>query len=353
MCKQIEEFKTLISDNIETISNIGIVMHETPDPDCIASALGLCKLITSWNPDAKCTFLYSGEISHPQNKTMVNVLNIILTDIGELENVPEAFDAFVVVDTIPERCFGKEAKDYNCILTIDHHRVESKKSKITDIRPVGSTSSIVWEYLQKSGIEFSDKDDNDAIVATALLIGIKTDTSDLVSENVTDLDFKASQNLMSFVNRRYLSAIIDYPIPPYHFQLRSQLDQEDNIRSEAGVFVGGIGYLSPTKRDALPTMAEERARVEGIETAFVFGIVGEYIHVSVRSVGVSVDVNALCQKIFGKQYAGGKMGSGAAKIPLGFLSININAPEEVKCKLWNAVKALVMDKIFHVMKGNE
>jgi nanoRNase/pAp phosphatase (c-di-AMP/oligoRNAs hydrolase) len=200
---------------------------------------------------------------------------------------------------------------------------------------------------------FEEKDEMDEVVATALLVGIKTDTSDLMSENVKDLDFKASQNLMSFVNRGDLQKIVNYPIPPYHFELRSQLDQEDNIRTEAGVFAGGIGYLSPTKRDALPTMAEERSRVEGIETAFVFGIVGDHIQVSVRSVGASVDVNALCQKIFGKQYAGGKMGSGAAKIPLDFLSVNQASPDEVKDKLWDAVKALVMDKIFHVMKGNE
>ena len=100
-------------------------------------------------------------------------------------------------------------------------------------------------------------------------------------------------------------------------------------------------------------MAEERARVEGIETAFVFGIVGDFIHVSVRSVGVSVDVNALCQKIFGKQYAGGKMWSAAAKIPLDFLTVNAHTPEEVRDKLWVAVKAVVMNKIFHVMQGNE
>jgi len=353
MCKQVTEFKKLITENAETISNIAIVMHETPDPDCIASALGVKKLIRAWNPEAKCTLLYSGEISHPQNKTMVNVLNVALTNMSEIEDISKAFDAFIVVDTIPERCFGKDVKDYNCILTLDHHRVESKFSKITDIRAVGSTSSMVWDYLQASKVEFEEKNDQDAIIATALLVGIKTDTSDLVSENVTNLDFQASQNLMGFVNRTSLSAIIDYPIPPYYFELRSQLDQGNNSKSEGGVFVGGIGYLSPVKRDALPMMADERARVEGIETAFVFGIVGDCIHVCVRSDGVSVDVNSLCQKIFGKQYAGGKMGSGSAKIPLDFLTINPSTPDDIKEKMWDAIKALVMDKIFHIIKGNE
>jgi nanoRNase/pAp phosphatase (c-di-AMP/oligoRNAs hydrolase) len=98
-------------------------------------------------------------------------------------------------------------------------------------------------------------------------------------------------------------------------------------------------------------LSEERARVEGIETAFVFAIIGDSIEVSVRSVGLSVDVNALCQKIFGKQVAGGKMGAGAAKIPLGFLALD-GADETVRQKMWEAVKELLIYKIFHVMQGN-
>jgi len=184
-------------------------------------------------------------------------------------------------------------------------------------------------------------------------MGIKTDTSDLVTDNITDLDFQAYRNLLEHVNQRHLSAIISYPIPPHFFELRSNLDQDENIRSDGGVFVGGVGYISSSKRDALPALAEERARVEGIETAFVFGIVGENIEVSVRSVGLSVDVNALCQKLFGKQYAGGKMGAGAAKIPLGFMALDPNVPNEVKEKVWEAVKERIIDKIFHVVKGNE
>ena len=99
-------------------------------------------------------------------------------------------------------------------------------------------------------------------------------------------------------------------------------------------------------------MAEERARVEGIDTAFVFGIVNDHLEVSVRSVGLAVDVNALCQKIFGKQYAGGKMGAGAAKVPLGFFNADLNVPEEVKEKVWEAIKAIMIDKIFHIISGN-
>jgi len=294
--------------------------------------------------------LYSGEISHAQNRTMVNVLSIPLTNKDEIVNITEEFDIFITVDVLPERCLDK---DIPCLMAIDHHRTTTKNAEITDIRAVGATSSIIWDYMQKEDIHFEASNDQDEIVATALLMGIKTDTSDLVSENITDLDFQAYRHLLEHVNRRHLSAIISYPIPPHFFELRSNLDHEENIQSDGGVFVGGVGYISASKRDALPALAEERARAEGIETAFVFGIIGDNIEVSVRSVGLSVDVNALCQKLFGKQYAGGKMGAGAAKVPMGLLAPDSSTPIEVKEKVWQAVKERMIDRIFHVIKGNE
>ena len=347
--KALLKFKEAILEDLEK-TRIAIVMHDNPDPDCIGASWGLTKLLQTWNPESKCTLLYSGEVSHSQNKTLVNVLNIPLVNINEFEKIDEEFDIFIAIDVTPERSLPEGTK---CLMTIDHHRVETKKSKIADIRTVGSVCSIVWEYLKKEGIEFKENDEADSAIATALLVGIKTDTSDFVGENVSDLDFEAYKNLIGMVNRRQLSSIVNYPIPPYHFEIRSRLDQPENIRIDNGVFVGGVGYITHSKRDALPMMADERSRVEGIDTAFVFGIVGDHIEVSVRSVGVAVDVNALCQKIFGKQYAGGKAGAGASKIPMGFLSIKTNTPNLIQDKMWDAVKELMIDKIFHVVSGNQ
>ena len=346
--KILSKFKDAILEDLEK-TRVAIVMHENPDPDCIGASWGLIKLLQTWNSEIKCTLLYSGEISHSQNKTLVNVLNIALVNMAEIEKIEDEFDFFITVDVTPERSLKEGIK---CLMTIDHHRVGTKKAKIVDIRNVGAVCSIIWEYLKKENVVFKENDEADSAIATALLVGIKTDTSDFVGENVSDLDFEAYKNLIGFANRRQLSSIVNYPIPPHHFEIRSRLDRPENIKVDNGVFVGGVGYITYSKRDALPMMADERARVEGIDTAFVFGIVGDHIEVSVRSVGVAVDVNALCQKIFGKEYAGGKAGAGASKIPMGFLSINLNTPSLVKDKMWDAVKEFMIDKIFHIVSGN-
>jgi nanoRNase/pAp phosphatase (c-di-AMP/oligoRNAs hydrolase) len=351
MCKPLNDLKEAILSDTK-LTRIALCMHACPDPDCIGSALGLAKVLKHWNPDIKCTYIYEGEISHPQNKTLINLLNINLTNANEIEDIQNKFDYFISLDTTPERCLTNCDEEIEYLMAIDHHRAETNSARIIDIRQVGATSSIIWEYLQKEGIVFHEDNDEDTFIATALVFGIKTDTNDLVSENVTALDYKAVEDLMIHADRSKIQLIKNYPIPSYQFELESKLNEEGNIKVTKGIFVGGVGYITATKRDALPTMATLRARMEGVDTAFVFGIVGDHIEVSVRSQGVSIDVNTLCQQIFGKEYAGGKMGSGAAKVPLGFIGVNATADAEVKKKTWEAIKAIVIDKVFHVMEGN-
>ncbi|MFW5803782.1 MAG: DHH family phosphoesterase [bacterium] len=330
-------------------NRIAIVTHRNPDPDGISSAMGFARILKTWNPDLYINYLFSGDISHAQNKTLVNIFDLSMTNIEDVENLNESFDFFITVDTTAERSLPD---DIPCLYTIDHHRSETKRAEFTDIRYVGATASIICDYLQHEGIKLQENNEEDSSFATLLLIGIYTDTNDLLSENVADIDVNAYQVLMPFVNRKKLQSVMNYPLPSYYFELRSKLDQPENIRVDNGVFVGGIGYMSPAKRDAIPMMATERARVEDVNTAFVFGIVGQNLEVSVRSESVSADVNSICQKIFGKQFAGGKMGSAAAMVPLGLFAIDSDSSNEVKYKVWEAVKSLLIDKIFHVMSGN-
>jgi nanoRNase/pAp phosphatase (c-di-AMP/oligoRNAs hydrolase) len=348
MCDPLTQLQEFISANIDK-TNIAIGLHYTPDPDAIASGLGLAKVLTHLNPEINTTILYTGEISHVQNRTMVNVLNIPLVKMDEIDDIT-SFDAYCTVDCTPERSFPKEIT--NCLITIDHHKNSTKKSDIIDIRHVGSTSSIIWEYMDELGIKLDEGEDDDSILATALVLGIKTDTQNLVSENTTDLEYKATQSLMPIVNKQHLASIEDYPIPSYFFDLRSRLDNKENIFSEGSLFIGGLGYISTSRRDVIPAMADERKRMEGVETAIIFAIVDDHVEVSVRSQSVSVDVNGLCQKIFGKEHGGGKSGAGAAKVPMDFLSISQHTPDEIKDKMWEAVKALVFDKITHVCIDN-
>lgn len=327
-----------------------IMMHDCPDPDCISSAMGVKYIIKKLLPDSEVLMVYGGEVSHPQNKTMVNVLNVPMLSFKDVDSSTEGGfselgDYYICVDSLPERCCDKKQ---HCLFVLDHHKGDTKLADIKDIRSNGATASLVYEYLVNLGLDLDAAVDDDANLATALLVGIKTDTQDCITENVTSLDLEAYAKLQPLVNHKSLASIINYSIPPYYFELRKNLDIEENIHWDNGVFIGGLGYVNPSKRDVLSSLAEERSRVESVDTAFIFAIVGKNIEVSVRSSSFTVDVNSICQTTFGKEFAGGKTGAGAARIPMNYLSVE-EAPEEIKKKVWDAVRDFMKYKIITEM----
>ena len=354
MCEVLEKLKETLSKHIEPKGDglevndaptIAVMVHSNPDPDCIGAAKGFEKLVKHWNQEAKVIIVYEGEISHPQNKAMVKVLNISMTHRDEIgrddKDLVNAADYFVVIDVMPERCDMGKIKP---LMVVDHHPVDTKNAIIKDIRQVGSCCTMIWDYLKKSGVEFDEKSDDDSNIATAMLIGLKTDTMDLISDKVTDLDFEAFKNLLGIANRTKLASIVNYPIPSYLFGLRSRLEDEGNCLSDNGLYIGGLGYIPPNKRDALPTIAEERARTEGIDTAFIFAIVGDRIEVCVRSNSPSVDVKTLCHQIFGKAHGGGHPRAGAVKIPIPFL-LDEEMTEASMNDFWQGIRGILIGRI--------
>jgi nanoRNase/pAp phosphatase (c-di-AMP/oligoRNAs hydrolase) len=323
-------------------------MHFGPDPDCIGAAVGMKRIIQSWDADAKISIVHGGEISHKQNQTMVNVLNLQFTNLSEIENVGEFADAYVVVDVVPERC-GLE--DVPVLMVVDHHKGDTKNAVIKDIRLVGSASTLVWTYMDELGIVLDKTNEDDARVATAMLMGIKTDTSDLVTDAVADVDFQAYKNLIGSINQSHLATIINYPIPPYYIELRKRLDNEDHIVEGKGYVIGGIGYIHPAQRDALPSIAEERARIEGTNTSFIMAIVGSNLEVSIRSSSQSLEVHKTCQNIFGKKYSGGKPGAGAAKIPMGNFAVD-EEDDDTQAEAWEFIRKLWFKRIQREMANH-
>jgi len=60
-----------------------VVAHDNPDPDAIASALGLARIAESAGvPADSC---YGGEIAHQENRAMVNLLDLSLRTVDEVD----------------------------------------------------------------------------------------------------------------------------------------------------------------------------------------------------------------------------------------------------------------------------
>jgi nanoRNase/pAp phosphatase (c-di-AMP/oligoRNAs hydrolase) len=348
--EEIPSFKEKFIEKLEALDpskdKIAIFTHHTPDPDAMGAARGLQWLLSK-KFGLQSEIFYEGEVSHPQNKTMVNILDLHLKTLDDVNL--DAYDLKISVDSTEKNCPTK-----NIDVVIDHHRISSN-ADLTLIEPIGSASTLICELIKDLEVSFEDEIDQD--VATALFIGIRVDTAELISETTTDRDFEFFKFLSNQVNRKKLASIIDYPIPSYFFELERELNREDaegnciNQTVDGSCFVGCVGIISQTKRDFIPMLADKVVRMEGVQTSVIFGIVEDKIVASIRSQNSSLDVNAFAQTIFGKEYGGGKLGSAGASVPLGIFGFN-GIPNELRKTLWSSIKEVVFYKVIHVATGN-
>jgi len=332
MKKETEIFnKFILSLTEKENSQVNIAVHDSPDPDAMGSAIGIQFILKIFGIDS--SIFYKSEISHPQNKTLVNVLNIQMVKITEnLDNE---------LPTITVDCTENNSCTTKVDFVIDHHKAITKSKKKIILPQFGACSSIVFNLIKelvpkyKEMTEYSD-------VFTALLLGIRTDTNDLISENMIKDDFSAYQDLLEVSDKEKLQKVMNYPLPRYSYDKRLLLHKEGNSSESNGIFVGGIGFISETQRDVISVLAEEYARMDSISTALIFAIVDKSkLQISVRSSNVSLDVGAMCKEMF-SGFGGGTSYKGGASIPLNFYSSLENGERDM---FWDVTRKHMFRKV--------
>lgn len=299
------------------INEVYICLHDAPDPDAFGSACGINFILKQNGINSK--IVYRGEISHPQNKAMMNMLSIVAEKINYKINNNKNKNEFecICVDCTPNNSCTELAS-----LTIDHHKVKSE-SKFEIIDPsYGACSTIVWNIVKELLIlDQIDKNSQDSIITfTSMLLGIRTDTIDLTSERMSKEDFIAYQELLELADKEIIQKIMNYPFPRYLYEKRMILHEKGNSHELNGVFVGGIGFIPSSQRDVIAILSDEYVRMESVSTAVIFAIIDKkFLEISVRSNSVSLDVNQMCKDLFG-EFGGGSSSRGGAKVPLVFYS---------------------------------
>jgi len=321
-----------------------IVLQHTPDPDAIGSALAL-EWLLEVRHGLQSDICYSGQVSHPQNQTEINVLDIRLKHIDDFKTEFDegGYSTFVTVDSVPQNTGFDCIDEWHAVF--DHHQFEMDLP-VTDIRATGSCSSILWDYLNHFEMDFTTE--RGSMVATALLFGVVNDTHNLLTENVCVLDLEAHSHLIQYIDRKKFHNIINHPLPPYLFDLRALAAA--NMVCEASILISYLGILPSKRRDALPIIADEFLRMEGVETVVVFCMIEGAIEASVRSRNSSVNVHQFCQKVFGPKKAGGKQGAGGAKVPVGFLYASDDDVADQE-KLSEFIKGTVTKRIIRHLSG--
>lgn len=307
MSVPLEEADKLFAST-EAGSCVAILVQPNPDPDCLGAAAGMA-LLLSEKYNLKAKIFHYGDISHPQNKSMVNMLNLRLHKGDSF--LLERHKLTMVLDTDLSNTGFKQENLSSPDLRIDHHSMDRDAgSKVEDVRVVGSTCSIVWEWLKAFNINYEAHAD----VVTAMILGIKTDTNDFSAESTTDLDFEAFRALIPYVDRDKLSRLTIYPLPKSLFQHEALAFSTKSVKNS--VLVSFIGNIVGQKRDEIPIIADRFVRMDGISTAVILGVIDDDLIASVRSTDSRVNVSDLCSEVFGEAHSGAKSGCGGARVPL-------------------------------------
>lgn len=173
-----------------------IQTHNFPDPDAIASAYGLQKLLEAYGIQSK--LCYDGRIDKLSAAKMLDAFHLEMASYESLAGQMQETDCIICVDT---QKHGGNATDFigDEVACIDHHPTFVPIDyRYQDIRITGACATLIAEYYAKLGIE-PDKD-----VATALLYGIKMDTLQF-SRGVTELDIQMFAFLFPRIDSQKLS----------------------------------------------------------------------------------------------------------------------------------------------------
>ena len=191
-------------------ARIVLVSHVNPDPDSLASMLGLKSLIASSQPGKPVTLTVEGMIARAENRAMVELVPIPLCPVESIMTGPDT--AVIMVDSQPHTGRrGSEAAAPQVV--IDHHETGGDLTDVlfTDIRTqLGATSTMVTGYLIEQQVEVS------AEIATALLYGIESETTGYPRES-SSLDDRALVWLFPRADKDLLARIRNPKLPQSHF----------------------------------------------------------------------------------------------------------------------------------------
>lgn len=353
-----KDFRDLIEGHDSL--KVALFTHASPDPDGISSMMGMEWLLQKMG--AECAMFYAGEVSHPQNGCMVNLLSVDLRRIND-EYQPDHWDLRVLVDTIPEYA-GRGKHDIKFDVVVDHHRdlPNNNFDGVVIHRKAGSCASIVFDMMREIVLNsgtfstsdwLDDQTDNDTKVATALIAGIMTDTHFLLSDDTTELDRGAFSELFEYRNPNFLQQIVFFKRRRFWIDCKAKATatSADKV-DEEGFAIVGLGLIPEKERDLIADMADEMVSWASVETAVAFGVVGgDRIEGSIRSLDASLNVSDFCKRLGSRHgTGGGKQGKGAYQLPLAGFSIDADEDEEDAREAWESINKRESKRIRRIFR---
>ncbi len=275
-----------------------IYMHDNPDPDALAAALGL-KTLVEGETGAQATLALGGIVGRAENRAMVDLLKIPLVPVEDLDSA--AFDALAIVDSQPGTGNNSLPVDRAVDVVIDHHpaRPESTRAPWCDIRPeLGATSTIVLQYLRERQVTL------DASMATGLFYALRTETRDLGRET-TPAERTAYLFLSPLVDHARLFRMSHPKVPREHYAALDRALRSAQVYGDlVAVNLGALSYP-----DLVAEVADLLLSFEDARFVLCCGRYGDKAYLSLRSEASEGRCGSLMRQLIDSQGAAGGHGT--------------------------------------------
>jgi nanoRNase/pAp phosphatase (c-di-AMP/oligoRNAs hydrolase) len=291
-------------DVVKDEEKVLILMHDNPDPDSIASAVGLQYLIA--NLAKKPSLIgYSGIVGRAENRAMLKYLGIKMCSMSRISL--QDYPCVALVDTQPRTGNNALPPGKSPDIVFDHHpfRPDSRKVPYREIKPrYNVTASIITEYLIASKLEF------DSNLATALFYAIKSETEGL-SREVGKIEARLRHFLYPHVDQKLLANIENARVSREYFKVIHSALERCMIYDD--VVIANINEV--TSPDVVAEVADFLMRLDKISWGFSFGAYNGDIVISARTTDRSKDAGTLMRAaVGGLGAAGGHEMMAGAKI---------------------------------------
>ncbi|WP_435062720.1 DHHA1 domain-containing protein [Halobaculum sp. EA56] len=332
-----ERLRSMVRALRSVEGTLAVVAHDNPDPDAIASAVALVHVAESVGVDAEAC--YYGDISHQENRALVNLLDIEMRRLDPEADPREEFAAFALVDHSRPGVNDSLPEGIRPAVVIDHHPPrEPVDAGFLDLRDaVGSTSTLLAEYLDRFGIDPGRR------IATALLYGIRIDTKDFTRE-VSEADFDAAAYLLGHADTEVLDRVESPSVNPEVLDVLARaIENREQRGSAVASCVGEI-----RDRDALAQAAEQLLNMEGVDTTLVYGYRDGVVYASGRTRGADLDLGETLRDALDQiGSAGGHADMAGAQVPLGILA---DVDEDSRDSLAEVVRDIVAGRFFETLE---
>ncbi len=288
---------------------VGIFSHDNPDPDAIASAFCLQHLLSEKH-GANCVLGFGGVVGRHENQAMVRNLGLSLVPIRVLDF--KRLGTIAMVDSQPGTGNNSLPEGTKIDIVIDHHplRKESERARFVDVRPdYGSTSTILFRYLRAAKLGLPSK------VATAIMLGIKSDTREL-ERQASEEDMKAYLQILPQADLQLLARIEHPRISRRYFQGFWEALSRSRVYGDAVVSM--LGEVEHP--DMVAEIADFLTPLEEVRFVLSVGSDGEKLFVSLRTRQQQHDAGQMLRQVLkglGRAGGHGRMAGGQVELKEG------------------------------------